>query len=41
MDWSIKDLTGLTVASDCAAMVVRYWIDTTGRAIPRAQSAGV
>jgi 4-alpha-glucanotransferase len=32
MDWSIKDLTGLKVARDCATMV-RHWIDTTGRAI--------
>jgi 4-alpha-glucanotransferase len=32
MDWSIKDLTDLPVARDCASMV-RLWIDTTGRAI--------
>ena len=32
MNWSLKDLTGLREARDCATMV-RYWIDTTGRAI--------
>jgi 4-alpha-glucanotransferase len=32
MDWSIKDLSDLRDAQDCALMV-RHWIDTTGRAI--------
>jgi 4-alpha-glucanotransferase len=32
MEWSIKDLTGLPAARDCATMV-RHWIDTTDRAI--------
>ncbi len=32
MDWSIKDLTSLRAARDCATMV-RHWIDTTDRAI--------
>jgi 4-alpha-glucanotransferase len=31
MNWSIKDLSDLPVARDCAAMV-RHWIDSTGRA---------
>jgi 4-alpha-glucanotransferase len=31
MSWSIKDLSDLVVAQDCASMV-RRWIDTTGRA---------
>jgi 4-alpha-glucanotransferase len=32
MDWSLKDLTILPVARDCAIMV-RHWIDATARAI--------
>jgi 4-alpha-glucanotransferase len=32
MDWSIKDLTDLREARDCASMV-RHWIDTTDRAV--------
>ncbi len=32
MGWSLKDLSDLPVARDCASMVA-HWIDTTGRAI--------
>jgi 4-alpha-glucanotransferase len=32
MGWSIKDLSDLPVARDCASMV-RQWIDTTGRTV--------
>jgi 4-alpha-glucanotransferase len=32
MDWSLKDLTSLPAARDCAVMV-RHWIDATGREI--------
>ena len=32
MGWSIKDLSDLPVARDCASMVA-HWIDTTGRSL--------
>jgi 4-alpha-glucanotransferase len=34
MGWSLKDLSDLPVARDCASMVA-HWIDTTGRALRR------